>query len=108
MPLVSIKDKKEFDGVFDRGKRYHGELLTAVIARGSEATKLGIIVNHKFGNAVARNRVKRKIREAFRSLYGRLSENLEIVVMPKGPANRAKMPDILNDLSSILHRAGIK
>jgi len=107
MRPVSIKSQKDFDGVFDKGKRYHGGLLTAVIAKVSGPTKLGIIASHKFGGSVARNRIKRQIREAFRSAADKFTENAEIVVIPKEPARRARMPEILADLSSIIHRAGI-
>jgi ribonuclease P protein component len=102
----SIKNKQEFDKVFDKGKRYHGELLTAVIAKVSGPAKLGIIVSHKYGGAVARNRIKRKIREAFRTVTEKIS-GVEFVVMPKEQAKRAKTPDLIEDLSSIIHKAGI-
>ena len=107
MRPASIKNKNEFDKVFDNGKRYNGELLTLITAKSSGSLKLGIIVNSKFGGSVERNRVKRKIREAFRSVAGKFKENPEIVIIPKGPAGKAKTPEILTDLSSITHRAGI-
>jgi len=107
MRPVSIKNQNDFDNVFGKGKRYHGELLTAVIAKGSGLKKLGIIVSHKHGGSVTRNRVKRQIREAFRSVMDKFSENAEIVIIPKEPARRARTPEILADLSSITHRAGI-
>ena len=101
----SIKNKQEFDRVFDKGKRHHGKLLTAVLARASGQSKLGIMVNSKYGGAVARNRIKRKIREAFRAAAKEVSGSIEIVVMPKEQAKRAKTPEIITDLSNIIHRA---
>jgi ribonuclease P protein component len=103
----SLKNKQEFDGVFDKGKRYHGELLTAVVAKVSGPVKLGIIVSHKYGGAVARNRIKRKIREAFRTAAEKIT-GVEFVIMPKEKAKKAKMPEIRTDLSSIIHKADIK
>ena len=107
MRPVSIKNKQGFDGVFDKGKRHYGELLTAVVAKTSGPVKLGIIVSHKYGGAVARNRIKRKIREAFRSIAEKISGGMEFVVMPKEQAKKAKTPEILTDLSSIIHKADI-
>jgi ribonuclease P protein component len=107
MRLISIKNQVEFDKVFDNGKRYNGALLTAIIEGTSGSTKLGIIVNSKYGGSVARNRIKRKIREAFRSAAEKISGGMELVVIPKELAKKAKTPEILTDLSSILHRAGI-
>jgi len=103
----SIKNKIEFNRVFEKGKRYNGEFLALIVEKGSGTLKLGIIVNSKFGGAVERNRVKRKIREAFRSVAGKFKENPEIVIIPKGPAREAKTSEILTDLSTITHTAGI-
>lgn len=107
MRPASLKNRNEFDKVFKNGKRHNGELLTLIAAKGSGPLKLGIIVNSKFGGAVERNRVKRKIREAFRSISDKFRDNPEIIIIPKGPAREAKTHEILTDLSTITHRAGI-
>ena len=103
----SIKNKQGFDRVFDKGKRYHGELLTAVIAKASGPAKLGIIVGHKYGGAIARNRIKRIIREAFRTIAKELSGGMDLVVMPREKAKRAKTQEMLTELSNIIHKAGL-
>jgi len=103
----SLRNKQEFDKVFDNGKRYHGEMMTAVIAKTTGPAKLGIIVSRKYGGAVARNRIKRKIREAFRAIADTLT-GIEFVIMPKEQSKRAKMPEILTDLSNIILKADIK
>jgi ribonuclease P protein component len=107
MRSVSLKNKIEFDRVFDEGARFNGKLMTVIVAGTAGASKLGVIVSSKYGNAVARNRVKRQIREAFGSIAGNFSEQSEAVVIPRGLANNAKTQDILADLCSIAHRAGI-
>ncbi len=107
MRLVSLKKKIEFDRVFDEGARFNGKLITMIVSDTAGSSKLGIIVNSKFGNAVARNRVKRQIREAFGSIMVNFREKSETVVIPRGLAKKAKTHEILTDLSSIAHRAGI-
>ena len=102
----SIKNKQGFDRVFDKGKWYHGELLTAVLAKASGPAKLGIIVSHKYGGAVARNRIKRIIRGAFRTIAKELS-GMDLVVMPREKAKKAKTQEMLTELNSIIHKAGL-
>ena len=45
--------------------------------------RLGLAVSRKVGNAVVRNRWKRRIRESFRRQRGDFSIGLDIVVRPK-------------------------
>jgi ribonuclease P protein component len=46
--------------------------------------RLGVTVTRKFGNAVARNRAKRVMREAFRRLPELFPNGIDLVVIPKG------------------------
>jgi len=42
---------------------------------------LGIIASKKIGNAVARNLTKRKIREVFRHIKGRIEPPMDIMII---------------------------
>jgi ribonuclease P protein component len=46
--------------------------------------RLGLSVSRKFGNAVARNRWKRRLREAFRLCRVELPQGIDLVVLPRG------------------------
>lgn len=48
--------------------------------------RLGITVSRKVGNAVVRNRVKRRIREWFRRERSALEERADLVVIARPPA----------------------
>ncbi|MBX7168742.1 MAG: ribonuclease P protein component [Pirellulales bacterium] len=47
--------------------------------------RLGLSVSRRVGNAVARNRWKRLVREAFRLELARLPQGIDLVVVAKGP-----------------------
>jgi ribonuclease P protein component len=57
-----------------------------------EPARLGITVTRKFGNAVARNRAKRLVREAFRRSAGLFPPGIDLVVIPKNPRSDADAP----------------
>jgi ribonuclease P protein component len=62
-----LKSSRQFDSVYRQGKRYKGKGYTIIVADNNrEASRLGISVQKKTGNAVKRNRIKRIIRESFR------------------------------------------
>ena len=64
-----IKRPAEFRRVLARGKRSSSE-LTSVVAKSNDLTyvRVGLSVSKRVGNAVKRNRVKRRIRNAFANL----------------------------------------
>jgi len=52
-------------------------------------TRLGLSVSRKFGGAVARNRLRRLYREAFRLTRAELPAGLDLVLIPRSPREPA-------------------
>ncbi|HIF30371.1 MAG: ribonuclease P protein component [Pirellulaceae bacterium] len=77
-----IRKRAEFDRVYQSNVYVADEVLVVRGCRG-ETTRLGLSVSRKVGNAVERNRWKRRIREVFRLAYDRLPQGLDLVVRPR-------------------------
>lgn len=100
--MNSLKNQEEFDRVFNEGRRSSGRYLSVIVRRNVSESRIGIIVNKKFGTAVIRNRAKRVIRQAFNKLIAKTGDVIEIVVIPRTNAGVAGTSVILNEMESLI------
>ena len=64
---IMIKKNYEFKNLFSKGKFFYGQFIHMYIKGINKPyNKLGIAVSGKQGKAVARNRIKRLIRENYK------------------------------------------
>ena len=78
-------------------------LLTA---RSREGLKIGLSVSKKVGNAVARNRVKRLLREAIRPLEGDISANFMYVIVARPSLVGKDYGEVCRQVKQAFARAG--
>ena len=82
-------------------------LAKADVSDQPGATRLGITVTRKVGNAVARNRIKRMVREVFRQNRERLPAGLDVVWVAKQQAANASFADVLADFEALVRRGDL-
>lgn len=77
-----IRTKKEFETIFEKGKRIFGEGMVCYWLSDEQiGNKLGIVVSRKVGRSVKRNQIKRYIREFYRLNRPYFRENGALVVV---------------------------
>ena len=77
-----LKKEKDFEIAFKKGKRIFSQNLTLVYLP-AENLKAGFAVSKKHGGSVVRNRIKRLLRESFRSFLPNFRQNFFFVFIPK-------------------------
>src|SRR5277367_806775 len=86
----------DFRTVYDKGIRVSGPMFAAFcLARGPETgVRLGLTVPRAIGGSVVRNRIKRRLREAFRRHRAEFGPQWDIVLNPRRAALNAAFPEI--------------
>jgi len=82
VPADRLLRRRDFLRVYDQGRRVHQRTFLLFYLRGeADRHRIGLTVPRKLGNAVHRNRVKRRLREIFRVHRDWLGETpLDLVV----------------------------
>ncbi len=78
-----LKSSADFKRCYDGLRAGDDHILLFSVSNDLETTRLGVSVSKKHGNAVARNRKKRLLREAFRLVQHDLGIGNDYVVVPR-------------------------
>ena len=82
MNYLRLKKQSDFQKLFSKGRRAFSPSLTMIYVPAKE-TRMGISVGKRHGKSVMRNRIKRLLREAFRSCKEEMRGAYSIVLVPK-------------------------
>ena len=71
----------QFEHAMNRGYKHKIDTICTIffLPNGLDRKRLGVVASKKIGNAVVRNRAKRKIREIFRHIKGHIEPAMDVV-----------------------------
>tara|TARA_B100001059_G_scaffold230550_1_gene264933 strand:- start:636 stop:1010 length:375 start_codon:yes stop_codon:yes gene_type:complete len=99
-----LRHKREFQAVYGRRhRRESGPLLVYALENELGHPRLGLSVSRKTGGAVRRVRMKRRLRECFRTLKNELDAGFDYIVVVR-PHDDSGAPDYERHLRSTMER----
>ena len=101
-----LKKEKDFNLVFNKGKRIFSSELTLVYIPSKEL-KVGFAVGKKHGGSVKRNRIKRLLWESFRSFMPENGQNFFFVFIPK-PKEEYTLNGFIESMEYIFKKGGFR
>ena len=97
-----LQKNRAFQYVYRKGRSVACRDLVMLLAPGREL-KVGFSVSKKIGNAVTRNRVKRRLRECFRPWLGDVKTGLYVIVA-RPSAAKATFQSLQKDVRYLLKK----
>ena len=90
-----LRSRGEFGAIYRDGRKRVGRRFVSFVARreGGQGRKFGVVVSRRVGNAVVRNRVKRLVREVYRTHRARLADDVHLVIVARQGADSLGFSD---------------
>ena len=102
---LKLRKRSEFLRVQKQGQRLVGQYICIDWKRSlATQTRLGITASKRFGAAHERNRFKRLVREAFRTLHSTLPSSFDFNVSPRQFVKNAKLLDVRSEFQALVRK----
>ncbi|MEA2110526.1 MAG: ribonuclease P protein component [Campylobacterota bacterium] len=100
-----MKHNREFQSIYRRGKNQHSRSCVLFFFPKSGEKFIGFTAGKKVGNAVKRNRSKRRMRALFFEFSDKLKEG-HYVLVAKEAMNSTSPAQLKSDFQKLLKRTG--
>jgi ribonuclease P protein component len=95
--------RAEYDAVYREGRRRSSREFTLFVRpNGLDISRFGWSIKKALGNAVRRNRIRRRLREIFRLHRGEIATGWDIVVHPRTTVATADFPELAQEMLRLL------
>ncbi|MBC7076631.1 MAG: ribonuclease P protein component [Syntrophomonadaceae bacterium] len=103
-----ISKKKEYKKIYKNGRRVSGKFIIVFVMRNfSKNSRFGVVTSRKLGNAVKRNRTRRKLRAVIRQNMERMKNYADVVIVAKKSAVDADFYLLEKDFLFVMRKAGL-
>jgi ribonuclease P protein component len=102
-----LRRSNDFQRIERQGQRASGAFVVVVARRGRGRARVGFTVSKKVGDAVTRNWVKRRLREAMRA-HKQLWSSFDVVVIAKPEAAGRSFAELEGDVLAAFAKLAAK
>ncbi|MCH8815204.1 MAG: ribonuclease P protein component [Chloroflexi bacterium] len=101
-----LRHRKDFDAIFRRGRSWNNHLLVLrTLLNDLPHSRYGFVTSKRVGNAVARNRIRRRLKEVIRTLS--LREGWDVVFSAKTSTADASFQQLRLAVVDLLTKADL-
>jgi ribonuclease P protein component len=97
-PHERLRKRKDFFHIYKKGSRFKGRYLILVyLSNELHFSRMAVVASKKIGNAVVRNRVKRRIRALYRTYKHLLPGSFDLIFITRREIRDASWKDIYGE-----------
>ena len=104
-----LRHTAQFQQAYDQDRRWHGRTMVLFLRAAPDASRrLGVVASKKVGNAPARARAKRRLREAWRRQRAEFTAGTDdVVLVARRSILAAPWAEVVADLLKLAAQAGL-
>lgn len=103
--MERLKNPREFSLVYSQGTPCFGKyIVVSVLPTKNKVSRVGFAVSKKIGNAVMRNKIKRRLRAIVQDLARQVPPGYDLVIGAKRSATTASFSELDRDLRIVLKK----
>ena len=103
-----LRRDRDFSSIYKKGKSV-GDKFVVVFSKKNNLpyNRTAFLASKKVGNAVARNRARRLMKESYRSLCDQLVPGYDLIFIARNTINNSKCADVKKSIEAAAKRAGL-
>ncbi len=105
----TLRRRRDIDCVFEDGRWQRTRSVNVGVLQRDDTAPVRVcfVTGRRIGNAVKRNRARRRLREAFRAAARGLSTSADVVVLARASAHEARYVDLVEAIRGALAHEGL-
>jgi ribonuclease P protein component len=105
---IRLRKRKEFNYIFKNGRSFATKtLVLTYLPTKLKNPKIGFSVSKKIGNAVIRNKVKRRLREAFKVYLPKINKKYNYIIVARKDIVNLSYAEIVKTLNYALKKTNL-
>lgn len=106
--MERLKNPRDFSLVYSQGRPRFGKyVVVSSLPTDSKVSRVGFAVSKKVGNAVTRNKIKRRLRALMQEMEPDLATGYDLVIGAKRSCVEAGFAELRVDLLRVLQGSGL-
>ena len=103
-----LRKNIEFKNIYKHGRNYWNRNFILYIRKNKlKETRVGFTISKKIGNAVTRNKIRRRMKDAYRLNFDNLKEGYDLIFIPKKHIVDIPYKELENSMIHIMKISGV-